>query len=125
MILARSQLESVETLTRELNRTLSNPTHITLEREDASTISHLLSDLLSENHERNADIMPTPEQKPVESAVGPAIILDDGRTVQVMMNGRSLTMPAQTAYDLYQAIGHVLSSCVQPFQSWPRKDDAT
>lgn len=125
MIVTTEQREAVETLERELNRTLSNPTHITLEREDASTISQLLSDLLSENHERNADDMPPPNQKPVESAVGPAIILDEGRTVQVMMNGQSLTMPAQTAYDLYQAIGHVLSSCVQPFQSWPRKDDGT
>lgn len=54
MTLDRDQLEAVETLKRELDHNISNPTHITLTREDAMTISLLLDDLISENHERNA-----------------------------------------------------------------------
>lgn len=122
MILSREQLEAVETLTRELDRTVTNPTHITLTREDATTLSHLLDDLISENHERNAATMPAPEEKSTESAVGPTLVLDEGSMVACHVDGKEIAMTAQTAFDLHQSIGRVLSSCVQPFQPWPREE---
>jgi len=54
MKLTREQLEAVETLTREVSQTISNGTEIRLDRETATTLDHLLSELISENHERSA-----------------------------------------------------------------------
>lgn len=50
MTLDRDQIEAVETLRRELNRTITNRDTITISREDASTLSHLLTDLIAETN---------------------------------------------------------------------------
>jgi hypothetical protein len=110
--LDRDQIEAVETLRRELNRTITNRDTITLTREDASTLSHLITDLIAETKDMSA------------SKVYPVLVTDEGRSVQVGLGFTAITLSAQQAYDLHQAIGRVLPSLVQPFKPWPREDES-
>jgi hypothetical protein len=46
-----------------------------------------------------------------------AQVTQDGRTVTIMNAGDYVTtLTAQEAYELHQAIGAILSECVQPFK---------
>lgn len=110
--------ESIETLRREINRTISNPTHITLTREDAANISHLIHDLSDELKNAMSDFRNNP------AIIGPSIVLDEGQAIRVPINFGQLVIPAQAAYDLHQSIGRTLSSLVQPFKPWPREEES-
>jgi len=41
----------------------------------------------------------------------------EGTTVTIDLNWTTWTLTAQEAYDLHQAIGAILSQCVQPFKA--------
>jgi hypothetical protein len=57
---------------------------------------------------------------PVMPSYVNAKVVDQGATVEVSTKFQGFELPAQEAYDLYQALGAVLPECVQPFQPYPR-----
>lgn len=50
-----------------------------------------------------------------------AKVLDHGQTVEVTTKFQGFEISAQEAYDLHQALGSVLSQCVQPFEPYNRQ----
>lgn len=50
-----------------------------------------------------------------------AIVTEDGKLVRVEDGFRTLFLTPQEAYDMHQALGAILSQCVQPFEPYPRE----
>lgn len=53
-----------------------------------------------------------------------AKIIDGGASVEIATRHQSITLSAQDAYDLSEAITALLPGLIQPFEPYPREEEA-